>query len=593
MSDLLFRILSLTPIKTRSWNKDDEKKYKDLFMKVIDDIRNKKVPSVKWKNEIYINGVDLHLFLTNLGWDDGIKNFVGVPSLKVKEEALYALKYADFNKIKNKYTDYMLESVVYSLLTLYDRLCKNSTTNKMFISKLVTKYGPGLYSTTYLISRMKVTKIDYLVKHGVVFPSDCDTYGKRMGYMVDKFFFYNMCYRDRKENKEYLERGLNLLLLYTMMDNQFKPDYKYILDYFTDAELIEHFSYVNYKGRDNLIHQIRSIEENIIPPWGFFRGKETNGKMIDLLTGDERRETTSPTLSYGNIFNYRIFTIPELITMSKDGRLLNPDYTPKSKDIEEFSREDILSLKYNLKNIVELQEANINSKIYEEEYMCGVYSLLFSLPHEIKVYNVKDYRNMFLSLSKNDKVEVEIYISFVVILSLFMRFWKGYNCPFDYSSNDRLYREYICNVYFDIRSRLLEEFTASSVKFINLIPTVTKDGILRVNKLDSVIYNNIGEVNHCSADTSDILLTSVYYVSNNILNKNINDLIKDSYNYLTMMEREVIELYINLKVATNKDKYKVYKRRLSQLDKETGVIHKFDISKMKSCVNTDDLPVVI
>lgn len=533
--------------------------------------------------------------------------FEHIPSINIYFDSLVILKVLDDEFISTSYKNYYSVTIIISLLKLSHSMIKINPLLTNFC-KRISKYSNLnyiLYIMSNLCNYMKDKKIDNLESIGVIFPGNYISQDQRMLYIVENFQDYEDFYTERYINKRIKEEELlRYLKDFQTLDIEYKSVYVNNLKYFSDKELMKFFPYIlTFKSRRNALDLIFKVESSLCYPWSFMRGEEINGNKMEILSGDLKKEITKPTISYGNIISYKIFSLEELTVNCQKDTILNPDHInkkyiqPGEKEEDEcFSPEDIKTLKITLNNLVDviINTEDENLSLNSPEYLCAITDLKCALPERIRIKNIDTLKKEFSELTKDEKSDVEIYATFLFLLSLFSRFWRGFNYDFPYFKKNVLkeeliFREFMVNIYFDIKCRIFDDFSERSIKYIKTLPLITEGRVL-LKEVESFINDNMSEVGRCTAETSNVLMETVKYLFTMIICKDYNVLLKENFWYFNYYEKQVIELYLKLtKSKEMSEKKKVYLERYRDILLEKGIKYKFDMRKMNKCLDTVDL----
>lgn len=582
------------------------------FMRIVDSLLNSldssDIAGIKKRVSISGSGTEFinhYPFLKN--FKDVEVMFKHIPSISIYYDSLIILRELDNEFISTSYKNYYPITIIISLLKLSHSMIRINPLLTNFCKK-IARYGNLdyiLYIMSNLCNYMKDKKIDNLESIGVIFPENSITQEQRMLYIAENFQDYEDFYTKRYIDKTIKDNDLlKELKDFQTLKNEYKSMYLDKLKHFNDKELMRFFPYVlTFKSRKNTLDLIFKIEVSLCYPWSFMRGEEINGNKMEILSGDLKKEITKPTISYGNVLSYKIFSLEELTANCKTDTILNPDhidkrYLPPGENEEDecFSPEDIVSLRITLNKLanVLINTEDDNLSLNDPLYLCSITDLNCSLPEKIRIRDINTLKKEFSKLTKDERSEVEIYATYLFLLSLFSRFWRGFNYDFPYFKKhvfkeDLIFREFMVNIYFDIKGRIFDDFSENSIKYIKTLPLII-EGRVCLKEVESFINDNMSEVGRCTAETSNTLMETVKELFTNIICKDYNVLLKENFWYFNYYEKQVIELYLKLTSSKKgSEKSEVYLNRYKDLLLEKGVKYKFDMRKMNKCLDTLDL----
>jgi len=113
---------------------------------------------------------------------------------------------------------------------------------------------------------------------------------------------------------------------------------------------------------------------------------------------------------------------------------------------------------------------------------------------------------------------------------------------------DLIFREFMVNIYFDIKGRIFDDFSENAIKYIKTLPLMIEGRIL-LKEIESFINDNMSEVGRCTAETSNTLMDTVKDLFTNIIGKDYNVLLKENFWYFNYYEKQVIDLYLKCKCS--------------------------------------------
>lgn len=195
-----------------------------------------------------------------------------------------------------------------------------------------------------------------------------------------------------------------------------------ILSFYTNKELIE-----NYEPREeyeNRYELIRNIYMDIVgePKWSFTHKYCTNDDTMNVITGENhgkinKDDILDPTLSFGVHKNYRCYQTVELEESFRtyDGvfEFRRPDWMV-GQDMKEFEIKDMKNLEQTLIKSKRKSVKQLLDKIHEGFRVLG----------SAKMQLIK-LKTQYNSFAKDEKEMISLYLGWMFVYSMWMRFWKG------------------------------------------------------------------------------------------------------------------------------------------------------------------------
>jgi len=394
-----------------------------------------------------------------------------------------------------------------------------------------------------------------------------------------------------------------------------------MLSPYTLKEILETYEPVNiWKSWEELLDLLREFSGNltVTPQWSWRHNFCANDDTFNVLDMDlhkdmDKNNLEDPTISYGIPGNYRCYQILELIAAwneDEEGifRFTVPDWTNKTKDNitnkmldKEFPIESIKQLKQLVlsmpKKWIKEQPKNYMLTTLSEKVVKGLLSLkiLSTIMNKLQ----KEYNNF----DENRKYLVKLYLCWLFIFGMWLRFWKGQGNPWpdtwvENGGGDRCtLAERIIHIEIQgyVRNVILEGLDADQelkewVKELPLVDydLITLDAKMVINgegpikNINNLIEQIIGG-NFCMAHGSDFTIRSSYYLIINILGinteENINNYINEMLPKLLEIEKKIVSCNLqemlqntrtddgHITVAIFNNSKDILESRLKQLDK--------------------------
>lgn len=345
------------------------------------------------------------------------------------------------------------------------------------------------------------------------------------------------------------------------------------LTYYTDQELTNNYNVnINWKNRNELINYIYTHYRYERPIWRM-ENKYCTNEDKNILDLEPRQSTIDdPIISYGKTFNYKCYNLSELQQSFQDDRFYIPDYQPGDEN-NEFSTDaikDLLSLIYthNLDNkfpdlITKIKKGLSVEKLIERE-----------LENIITTYR---------SFNNENKHQANVYLVWLFLFSMWMRFWKGPGNSYPFATKGENYcnpRERDDNVVLQlmVEDIILNNANKDVKEWISNLPLIkfswrfkTSPKVKRAGTLQHLI-DGVKRGLECEGFAGDNISTTAYSLITYLFNYNI-----DEFNeFINKYTRDVLAIEKDLLQKDIGISEKLKNERLSELDKDLIIQEPFD-----------------
>ena len=378
---------------------------------------------------------------------------------------------------------------------------------------------------------------------------------------------------------------------------------------YTDKELLASYPIPDiWKKRSNLVNLI--FENYRGPVWRTVvddcRNDDTFNIIEDELHGAiNKHNYLDPTFSYGTYHNYRCYQASELLASfyeDETGFHLNvPDWINPmlgigrvGSELREFPAKSMVQL------IEQIQEGPVNQLLQSliEKINLGLSKI--DLVQEELNQNIQVYE----SFSESEKQWATIYLVWLFLFSMWMRFWKGPGYPYPYTTRSEEYCEpptrdehIILQLY--VRDPLLERAGEKVIEWVKQLPIIKFDwktpNIIQVQQqgtLETTLLK-VQEGKECQGIAGDTLSATAYGLIKYMFNYDdirLNEFVNKWTLLVNELEKEIIsrqmpilERQIQGKPVAERTQtlWKVYNDRLTELNKGKMIQEPFDPKKMQ------------
>ena len=382
---------------------------------------------------------------------------------------------------------------------------------------------------------------------------------------------------------------------------------------YTDRELLDAYPIPDIWA--NRLNLVRLIFENYRGPvWRLLvkdcKNDDTFNVIEDELHGTINKDNKAdPTFSYGTYHNYRCYQTSELVASFHEDEsgfhFTVPDWINPAlnigrvgSNIEEFSGKSMLQLLDVINSYLEEENADIILKPLIDKINLGLSKL--DIIREELANNIKIYE----SFQEPEKQWATIYLVWLFLFSMWMRFWKGpgHSYPFTTKSPDYcespIRDEHIILQLF-VRDMILERGGTKVAQWAEQLPIIRFDWKKKVDikiepqgSLNKMIIK-VQEGKECQGIAGDTLSTTAYSLIKHMFNYDtlkLNEFINEWTPQINNLEREVITRQLPVLEEQVKKQpiperagllWKVYNERLQELSKPIVQQEPFDPDKME------------
>lgn len=351
-------------------------------------------------------------------------------------------------------------------------------------------------------------------------------------------------------------------------DKQLKPvnlvksnDIYYILSFYSNKEIVEYYEpRFPWKNREELFNVIyKDITEN--NKWSTSNKYCQNDNTMNILSTELHKDIDKNkefTYSYGKHKNYDCYQEDEL-ELSFSESFIVPDKTN--------TLFPIYSIKQLQEIIPETHESFIKTVDNTLKLATNAKLQINKVLEQYKQFNIKE------------KELINNYLIWMFLYGMWMRFWKGPGNPWPINvkklenlTNNEERNE---NVFIQqgIRTKLLEKIeTNNKIKdwidniiiiYFNFNEEDMEEPMWSSKPIKTVL-DNIALGTYCMGFGSDTILKTSYYYIINIIDNDINKVIKNKLNELLDIEYDVIKNLISF-ADKNTDRYRYLNNKLLQI----------------------------
>jgi hypothetical protein len=364
-----------------------------------------------------------------------------------------------------------------------------------------------------------------------------------------------------------------------------------ILSYYTNEELVTAYEpRTPWSSREALLQTVTNDLLGV-PKWSLESINYcTNDDTINILTTElhgqvNKSDPVDPTLSYGVHKNYKCYQTSELIASFReyDGvfEFRIPDWTDQSRDP---TTNELLPREFSIDSIKALNELIEGSEITTLKELNKIIKLGLNSLGKLSI-KLKSLKNQYQNFNEVQKRTVNLYLSWLFIYAMWMRFWKGpgYEWPLKkinihspfarnkWSRASSVERDEHIFIQHAIRSRIMDSYERDPNlrTFIDELPVIyyefdTKEARLASYPLKETI-DKIVSGRHCMGFGSDTILKTAYYYIINLLDQKVFDAYMNSmFPEIFELERNVIQTELE-EAQANTLRYEVLQNRYQSL----------------------------
>lgn len=351
-----------------------------------------------------------------------------------------------------------------------------------------------------------------------------------------------------------------------------------LLSLYTDRELLLYYGTagINYETREDLILKI--YEQYRGPTWRLNHDKCNNDDkhnyLRDLRSEINKDDPVNPTVSYGTLNDSNCYQLEELIEFFRDDdngdfHFYNPDWEPNYNILREFPAKSMLDLLSILKvsnfnkNITLDDLSNLSNLITELKDVINYGLDKIDLVQQELRDRIQEYNNF----NEEQKFYANIYLVWLFLFSMWIRFWKGPGNPYPYETNSPNY----CEPPIRDENVKLQLFVHSIIidknemvrNWINKLPLISFDwkspDKTKIRGSGSLILMiaDIQNGKQCQGIAGDELSSGAYsLITRFIPNMDINLIINTYLPYINNIELDIVTRQLSLPRLANDPFYK-------------------------------------
>lgn len=411
------------------------------------------------------------------------------------------------------------------------------------------------------------------------------------------------------------------------------------LRFYTNQEIVDAYEPTRtWDNRRTLIRDVSAEAEAKDPKWNWRVGHCNNDETDNVIEGDQhgnidKNDPENPTISYGVQGNYRCyqlfelaasfredengifhFTVPDWVddnTLKLLGRTAI-DPTTGQPLIREFS---VASMK-ELRTQLARPPAKYAKSPAVTELTTAINNGLAQLANANAA--MQRLRNAYLAMTPTQQYLVRVYLAWLFLFGMWMRFWRGAPNPYpvrwvegggDYGGKGDVLctterRDEHVLLQLSLRSAIIDAYEKDPVlkPIIDDLPLVNYDfntkeaAIATPNPKAPYRVNDIVEPlqrgKFCEAHGSDLILKSSYYLATKILglttDAQLNAYLAEMYPYLKNLEQQVVNYHLeHIKDPTKaRERVSMLEVRRNQLQRDDR-LPQFDTKNITRTGHTD------
>lgn len=484
---------------------------------------------------------------------------------------------------------------VWGLANLYDITTPNEN-NPYPPYTLVTLAEPSILNDIILYTNKST--LEYIMEqYQIVFPPY---------FVVSDMEKVMFCIKEVKYYDVILSRSQDLLPpppLNGMTFEQWVP----MTIYYTLKELIDTYDPEKvWMDRKTLLHSIFESRNQDGSIWSWrnlhCNNDETNNVLEWVPHGSvDKNNPYNLTLSYGVSGDYRCYQITELIASFRKYddvfRFAVPDWVDSVfthgtnyAAINEFPVN-------SMDQLVELLEDNPYRLIHINELLTVITQNIKQVKERVTLTYMQDEYN---KLSDSEKEFIKLYLSWVFIYGMWMRFWRGPGYPWPLKANwDQRchpeHRDIYIIIQNQIHDKLKDAANQSVTRWINKIPVIdynfnSKQSLLQGQDLETVLDEIIrGE--RCMGFASNELIGTAFVIITTIFKittpSEFSIFIQNKLNDILNLERTVITDILNKIDSDSKpETLALIKERITILKENDPILEPFQWDLLEPNIHT-------
>ena len=346
----------------------------------------------------------------------------------------------------------------------------------------------------------------------------------------EKYYFENLKYYEKV-----LRRDPTRLVPVPDLEHVPVNNISTLLQIYTDEELLDGYELTNrfqrsyfYTGRKNLIDKIAHDSSRTNNSWEFRKNNCLNSARDNIFELEPREDSGGdPMISYGTMKNYRCWNRDELegVWIEQDGvfNFAVPDWR-EGDPYKTFPTASIRELRVLLEGTRDPTFSQLIRQIGE-----GIQAIANAGAR------IRSFRNRYQSLTPKQQALVKEYLSWMFLMSMYMRFWKGPGNSYPEVWREGGRGDELCTLdqrgtnvtnQFTVRTQILERMGNDLEQWVLSFPRIEysfTEGTVAIGAEPiNFIVEETQRGNFCLAEGSDHLVQTSYYLLTRILNTNLS-----------------------------------------------------------------------
>lgn len=379
--------------------------------------------------------------------------------------------------------------------------------------------------------------------------------------------------------------------------------------------------------RESIVADLQNIFSED-PKWTLNHEWCNNDETDNIMQLEKHKDVNkadieNPTLSFGYPGNYRCYQVDELLagfrldTENEIFHFFVPDFQAPDPKLNRPAMMDpttgeALTKEFSLSSMKQLmdllnKETKKNRNVYLQQLLTKVTEGVKYMQDATN--RLKAQKNIFQKMTPEQQNMIRLYLVWVFVYSMWMRFWKGPGTPYPTAWQEGGGGAERCEtgardehifIQHSIRSRLVDQYEKDpAVKsWIDSLPVISYDfptGESRIGKQSlTEILNFIQNGDFCMAHGSDIALQTAFYLISRFFDlptiDDFNNFIANYMPTLFNIEKEVVdrEIQVLTQKGVNKgDRWKTLQKRKTELARPVPVQPPFTYTKYETTQHTD------
>lgn len=454
------------------------------------------------------------------------------------------------------------------------------------------------YQTGFnILNEIKRIDIDELIeKYQVVFPPRITNPSERYKYIklnIKEEYYDNINEGDMNflpDNFEDWDADNTFDLLENYTDRQLVTKYPEVLKYdWEDRRGLEYLIFAIYRGP----HWTKYKKNNHIK----CRNDDTNN-LIDDIPHGKINKIKNRTYAYGPYDNQNCYQEDELeASFFEDSEGQFHFYVPDGTIIKEFPAKSMYQLfdltgNEQLKDKIKYGLSKINIVDQEIYNYINIYNSFNDSDKRVFDRSSQDTEREGQVYS--DKQWATIYLVWLFLFSMWVRFWKGPGNPYPHKNHSVEYcvpanRDNNVILQLNVRNAILENVPKEVKEWIEILPLIKFDwknrDVVEVKNKGSLelTINQIADGKYCEGIAGDNLSATAYMLLIKFFGlTDINPFVNQWMSQVFNIEKQTIEKQLSeLEKWEDKTLYNVYNERLKELNKDIIQQPEFDPNQME------------